>query len=94
MEISLLDSFTNSRKDYWKIIHFVQNKDSTSSIPPLTNRLESGDTVYYTTDKEKADCLNIHFTSVSHVDDSEAVLPPFAEKTNQYLDNVIIIETE
>lgn len=94
MEISLLDSFTNSRKDYWKIIHFVQNKDSTSSIPPLTNRLESGDTVYYTTDKEKADCLNIYFTSVSHVDDSEAILPPFVEKTNQYLDNVIIMEPE
>ena len=31
---------------------------------------------------------------MSHVDDSEAVLPPFAEKTNQYLDNVIIMETE
>ena len=74
--------------------HFVKNKDSTSSIPPLTKRLESGDNVYYTTDKEKADCLNIYFTSVSHVDDSEAFLPPFVEKTNQYLDNIIIMEIE
>ena len=54
--ISLLVSFTNNRKEYWKIIrHFVKNKDSTSSIPPLTKRLESGGTVHYTTDKEKAD---------------------------------------
>ena len=31
---------------------------------------------------------------MSDVDDSEAVLPPFVEKTNQYLDNIIIMETE
>lgn len=95
LEISLLDSFTNSKKDYWKIIrHFVKNKDSTSEIPPLTKHLESGGSVYYTTDKEKADCLNLYFTSVSTVDDSQAVLPPLVEKTNQYLENIIIMDSE
>ena len=60
----------------------------------MTKRLESEGTVYYTTDKEKADCLNLYFTSVSTVDDSEAVLPPFVKQTNHYLDNVIIMKTE
>lgn len=95
LELSLQDSFTSNKKDYWKIIrHFVKNNNTSSTIPPLQKTLETGETIYCTSDKEKADCLNSYFTSTSTIDDSNASLPPFFERTNQYLENITITENE
>ena len=46
------------------------------------------------TDKEKTDCLNSYFASISTLDDSHAVLPPFMELTDSVLDRIDISEEE
>ena len=48
----------------------------------------------YTIDKEKADCLNECFTSVSRVSDENTQLPNFQKITNSNLDSIIITENE
>ena len=52
----LTDPNTNS-KDYWKLVKSVYGNRHHSGIPPL---IENGSTI--TSDKEKADLLNGHFT--------------------------------
>lgn len=58
LETSLLESHGNNKKEYWKIIrHFVKNKITSSSIPPLCTTLESGESIISTTDYDKANCF-------------------------------------
>ena len=95
LEFSLLSNFSNNKKDFWKIVkHFTTEKDSVSSIPPLSTPTASGAHLWHVTDGEKADCLNSYFASVSSLDDSYAVLLPFIELTDKVLDNVDITEDE
>ena len=59
-------------------VTLYKNKYSTSSVPALAKNLESGVSVYYTTDG-----LNLYFTIVSIVNDSQAVyLPLLKRRTN------------
>lgn len=60
--------------------------------PPLTKVSDPGEMHCFTSDKEKADCLNFYFASVSTINDSTASLPPFEEKTDKSTDDVIITE--
>ena len=95
LEFSLISNFNNNKKDFWKIIkHFTTKKDSVSSIPPLNTTTASGTHLLHVTDKEKADCLNSYFASISTLDDSHAVLPPFMELTDSVLDRIDISEEE
>ena len=91
----MLSNFNNNKKEFWKIIkHFTTKKDSVSSIPPLNTTTFSGTHLLHVTDKEKADCLNSYFASISTKDDSHAVLPPFMELTDSVLDRIDISEEE
>ena len=66
LELSLISNFNNNKKEFWKIIkHFTTKKDSVSSIPPLNTTTASGTHLLHVTDKEKADCLNSYFVSIS-----------------------------
>ena len=56
--------------------------------------LSSGTQTWHVTDEEKAECLNSHFASVSSLDDSNAVLPPFIEHTDEVLDHINVTEEE
>ena len=95
LELSLLSNFNTNKKDFWKIVkHFMNKNDSVSSIPPLNTTTASGSNLLHVTDKEKSDCLNSYFASISTLDDSCAVLPPFEELTNSVLDKIDITEEE
>ena len=72
----------------------MNKNDSVSSIPPLNTTTASGSNLLHVTDKEKSDCLNSYFASISTLDDSCAVLPPFEELTNSVLDKIDITEEE
>ena len=48
----------------------------------------------YTTDKEKADCLNDYFTSISRVCDEKVQLPEFQKITNCTLQDITNSENE
>ena len=45
---------------------------------------------YLYTDEEKAECLNNFFTSISSIDDSSTMLPPFDRKCNASLNEINI----
>ena len=95
LEFSLLSSFSNNKKDFWKIVkHFTSKKDSVSSIPPLYTTDDSGTQKWHVTDEEKAECLNSYFASVSSIDDTNAVLPPLIEHTDQVLEHITVTEEE
>lgn len=64
-----------------------KNNNSTI-IPPL--RLS--DNNYAFTDKEKAECLNDHFCSISSIDDSADDLPNFENKTESVLSDINITQ--
>ena len=95
IELSLLTSFSNNKKEFWKSVrHFVNKKDSVSTMPHLRSLSDSGEVIFHISDEEKANCLNSYFASVSSVDDSHATLPPFTDLTDKVLSNIIITEQE
>ena len=95
LEISILDFQNNDRKKFWQVIrHFIKNKDSSSTIPPLQHQQAANQTSYCFSDQEKVDCLNQYFTSVSSIDDSNTQLPPFEAKTNNRLSDISCTATE
>ncbi|MCG7882888.1 MAG: hypothetical protein JAY96_15005, partial [Candidatus Thiodiazotropha endolucinida] len=95
LEISLTESFTNNKKDFWHLIrHFTKKKNTTTTIPPLSTVLPSGETKYNVSDTEKANCLNDYFTSISSIDDSNVRLPPFTALTEQSLERIEITVQE
>ena len=73
--------------------HFVNKKDTVSTIPPLCTVNEITP-VWHVTDEEKAETLNSYFASVSSLDDSQAELPPLTELTDASIDNIEITEDE
>ena len=95
LELSLLTSFNDNKKDFWKIVkHFTSKKDSVSSIPPLCTTDASGNQTWHVSDGQKSDCLNSYFASVSSLDDTNAELPPFIEHTHEVLENINVTEEE
>lgn len=95
LEFTLTDTFSGNKKDFWKLIrHFTRSKSSTATIPPLCSILPSGEKTYHVTDADKANCLNDYFISISSVDDTNATLPLFYEKTNKVLDKIETTEKE
>ena len=95
MEFTLTDIFSGNKKDFWKLIrHFTRSNNSTASIPPLCSIFPSGEKTYHLTDADKANCLNDYFISISLVDDTNATLPLFYEKTNKVQDKIETMEKE
>ena len=94
LELSLLTQFNNNKKEFWKIVkHFVNKKDTVSTITPLCT-VNENTPVWHVTDEEKAETLNSYFASVSSLDDSQAELPPLTELTDASIDNIEITEDE
>ena len=63
---------------FWKLTrYFIKSNTASASIPPLHSTDENGDIKMYTTDKEKAECLNDYFISISRVYDENIQLPEF-----------------
>jgi hypothetical protein len=95
LELNLEELSNNDKRGFWNIIrYFVKNNDCTNNIPPLIKQSIDGETDFFTSDQEKADCLNDYFASISTVNDSGAVLPPFLPKTDLNLSNISITESE
>ena len=88
LELSLLTQINNNKKEFWKVVkHFVNKKDTVSTIPPLCT-FNVNTPVWHVTDEEKAETLNSYFTSVSSLDNSQAELPPLTELTDASIDNI------
>ena len=86
-----MDSSCNNKKDFWKIVrYFVKNNDAVSTIPLLCTTSVSGEITIHSSDVEKANCLNSYFSSISSLDDSNAVLPSFYAITDKTLEEFII----
>ena len=72
----------------------MKNSDTVSTIPHLWTTLAAGEITIHSSDVEKANCLNSYFSSISSLDDSNAVLPSFCTKTDKTLEELIITENE
>ena len=82
----MLENSSNNKRDYWRVIrHFVKNNNSKSCIPPVCSPV---DNKYSYTDRDIAETLNSFFTSVSKVNDENAILPNFIAKTGSILHSV------
>ena len=90
LEVNLTDLQTNDKKGFWKIIrHFVKDQDSSSgNIPPLCLKHANGQMGFYTSNCEKANCLNNYFSSISFVNDANVTLPNLTLKTNETLTDI------
>ena len=95
LELNLTESFTNNKRDFWRLTrYFIKNNTASCSIPPLCTLSDNNVLKLHTTDKEKSDCLHDYFTSVSRVSDENTQLPNFETLTNSNLDAIVITENE
>ena len=95
LETNLTDLQTNDKKGFWKIIrHFIKQNDCSSNIPPLASTDMNGNTKFFTSNEEKANCLNNYFCSISTVTDENATLPNFYYKTQSRLSQIPISRNE
>lgn len=78
-------------KNFWKIMgRFMGKKASSVCIPPLY--IDNNKYAY--TNIEKADTLNIFFSSISTIDDANVPLPDFEKRTDSVLSQLIINPSE
>ena len=95
LELSISVFQKNDRRKFWQVVrHFVKNETSSSTIPPLYSTLPSDEKQFYFSDKEKAECLNDYFSSISNVDDRNTTVPPFYCKSRNSLSSVSCTENE
>ena len=89
LELSLSEFYNNDKKKFWQVIrHFVKNKNTSDSMPPLITFSDGSRNVYCFSDEEKAECLNNFFTSIWNVDDSNTHLPIFQVKYPNTLSDI------
>ena len=89
LELSITDFHKNDKRKFWQVVrHFVKNNDSSTTIPPLVSSSPLDRNKFHFTDKEKAECLNDYFASISNVDDQNTALPPFFCKSPNSLSNI------
>jgi hypothetical protein len=95
LETNLEELHLNNKRGFWNIIrYFVKQNDCSNNIPPLIRQLSNGETELFTSDHDKANCLNDYFASISSVNDDNADLPQFSLKTQQNLSRITITEGE
>ena len=96
LEVNLVELQSNDRKGFWKIIrHFVKEHDSSSAtMPPLGMANADGQINFYTTNDEKANCLNEYFASISTVNDENVTLPNLSFKTQAKLSDITFTSKE
>ena len=94
LEINLTNLEVNDKKGFWKLIrHFVKNSDSTN-IPPLCSLNNDNQIQVFTTDVEKANCLNNYFVSISSIDETNAQLPVASFRTQNKLREITVGKKE
>ena len=91
LELIITDFENNDIRNFGKLLDILSKP---TVIPPLSSTLSSGETQWAFTDKEKADCLNDFFVSISTVNDENTVLPHFEKLTNNSLSTVNCTENE
>ena len=95
MKHTITENFSQNKRYFCKLTrYFFKSNTASASVPPLYSTDENGDIKMYTTDKEKADCLNDYFTSISWVCDENVQLPEFQKITNSTLQDITISENE
>ena len=88
---TIISSKDNGNKTFWQVMgRFIGKTNNSTIIPPL--RLS--DNNYAFTNKEKAECLNDFFCSISSIDDSDNELPNFENRTDSILSNINITKTD
>ena len=96
LEMQLHKSKSNNQKAYWKTIKMlIKNESGTNSnIPPLKRPTQSSPTLCIS-DKEKANCLNDFFSSISSINSSGVSLPDNLHmKTNKTISNIAFNEQD
>ena len=89
LESSISDFYCNDKRQFWSTIrHFVKKNNTTSTIPPLKSFPPNGQNQYCYTDKEKAECLNEYFCSVSSLNDDNCILPAFESRCPNKISNI------
>lgn len=94
LEETVETASSSDPKLYWKFLRtFMKNNKSTDSVPPLLTNVNGVETLF-STDEEKANCLNDFFASVSNLDDTNAHLPHLSYLCDSRLSNIKISEEE
>ena len=95
-----LDNFllnnSSNPKMYWKIMKMlIKSKKGNYCIPPLHNSIndQNIDDIAYD-DSDKCELLNKHVSSISKLNEENAILPQFDSKTNNIIHEIHIIENE
>ena len=70
------------------------NRNKKCDTLPILRTTENGHKYFHCTDEEKAECLNLFFSSISTVNDTNAKLPPFVSITNSRLTHIAISTEE
>ena len=91
LENSLNDLTENNPKKYWKTIKtLIKDSNTATTIPPL--KLDNNDFAF--SDEEKANALNNFFASISTINNTNTVLPPFIPKSPNIMEDFEITEQE
>ena len=86
---------SNNKQDFWKIVrHFVKENKSSGSLSPLVITNENDETSMHVTERDKVECLNEYFTSISTISEEQPAVPHLIPKTDAKLDQIIISEQD
>ncbi len=95
IETKLTDLKSSHSRQYWKMLkHLINSHSHSDVIPPLKSVDIHGNVTIYTSEEEKATCLNNYFVSISTLDSSSGVLPVPTQFPFACLQNVSLTETE
>ena len=76
-------------KDWWRTLKNTIKPEQSTGIPPILH-----DDVIYSTEKEKAEILNKHFTKQTVLNETNANLPPNMTNSPFHIDRISILPTE
>ena len=75
--------------DWWRTLKNTIKPEQSTGFPPILH-----DDAIYSTEKEKAEILNKHFTKQTVFNETNANLPPNMPNSPYHIDRVSILPTE